>query len=371
MKKFRAIIFLIAAVLLGVAALGGCTDKNVVYEFDSAKPWGGGTALYERCGYDVTLTERVASGKDTVDGRVLAEGKAAFTLEYYENNEDQILLTYEFSLTYSPDPANGADAGLTDTVFSKVRFMTKGCAPVYSEKTQTYAPRKNDALQYSDGVVLKYSDQRSYRTSADYSANKAVVETGRTVNADGEPSSGYSGKKEFALKSGETAFDTDQLFYAVRALTSTKPAGAEKSSGFLGCGSVGGGSDNVTLTASVPYDIAATIDKKGRYKNTPISVLIQTDLVPVKLPEFAAEYLPTPENGEYSVKCLKTSLSINSKTPGPPTVLLITEPDTKFTKNNAVTNKIIYRIERTSYNLAQTAEAARLSLTLTDYATVK
>lgn len=349
MKKITSLIFALLFCAFGF----GCAAPAVIYTFDEDKPWGKNEA-YEKCVYDIEIVERVRSGKETVNGDVLARGTAVFELkqEPKGNNEFRTTLKLTHTVTYEDIEKAGADRGLTDTLESEVVFTTDGCAPISSYKKEIYAPRKN-----GDGNYTKVYD---YEASADYEQRKAVLKKNKAVSEDGTVSEEYESVKEFDLLSGTQSFDNEQLYYLVRALTNTTPKGSQ------------------TVSISNLYEIPDNIDKKGKYKNIGVNVSTAEELSVITLnSKYAANYLSPAENGSYDVNCMHTTLSRNDTYSGPAFTMYLTEPATKFERKDASgavvtsTSKVIVRMVRVNYNLSTREEGTNIVYTLSDYTTEK
>ncbi len=350
MKKILSVLF---AVFFGVL-FTACTAAPIVYEFDADKPWGKNEA-YEKCVYDIKIVERVRSGKETTDGDILADGQAVYELTQYrdrESGELYVNLKLTHTVTFRDTDKAGADRGLTDTVESEVVFTTEGCGVISSYKKEVYAPRKTDG-NFRNIVY-------DYEATADYNAYKACLKKNKSVAEDGTVSDEYESVKEFDLISGTQSFDNEQLYYVARALKNTAPKNSQ------------------ILSLSNLYEIPDRMDKKGKYKNTNVTVQTAEELSVFTLNEaFAATYLSPAENGSYDVNCMRTTLMRNDTYSGPAFTLYMTEPSVKFERKEegggiaSTTSKVIVRMVRVNYDLSAREEATNIVYSLSDYTTEK
>ncbi len=350
MKKFLSLIF----TLLFGASLFACAAAPAIYEFDADKPWGV-NETYEKCVYDIKIVERVRSGKETTDGDILADGNATYELTQYRDRESGELyvdLKLTHTVTYRDIDKAGADRGLTDTVESEVVFTTEGCGVISSYKKEVYAPRKSD-----DKFQTMVYD---YEAVADYNSGKASLKKNKNVDENGVKSEDYESVTEFDLISGSQSFDNEQLYYVARALKNTAPKNSQ------------------SLSLSNLYEIPDKMDKKGKYKNTNVTVQTAEETSVITLSEsFAKNYLSPAENGNYDVNCMRTSLTRNDTYSGPAFTLYMTEPGVKFERKDSSggvitsTGKVIARMVRVNYDLSKREEASNIVYSLSDYTTEK
>lgn len=297
--------------LCALTALSACACSTTQPEstFDSPRPWHDDIKIaldgsYEKLDYSVAVYD--TTGGVTDDKRVkIADGSMTFTLSEPVSG-DFTTLDMSFSVTYAAD-APAPDAGLTDTITSRVLFSTNSLAAKEMQKTVTLADR--------DG-----KDNLSYELSADYFGTHEA--TMRFTASDGEPRT---------LKlSEDTCHDNEMMFMLARAQT-------------------------LATEASTMFRAVNIFDSFANGKLTEYTMIATSaaELVTVDIgdwvKDFGVEPVTDEQTGEttYPVTCYNTSIGINAERHGPPYVVNYTEkPFVRGEKSHA---KLPIRIGYSQY----------------------
>lgn len=197
MKKFKSVFCAAAAVIMGAAALTGCTGNAVEVSFDSPYPWSG--SGYEKATYSITVYAHDDKGEKT---DVIATG--TYITEIIDNavtsssNIKYGRVNNSVTITYN-DKAPEVDRGKTDTINAYAIFNMNGM--VTRESYREYNVEKRDGA----------TELFSYVCEMDYFAGKGTYTTFETV--DGEE---REVKSELSFPSG-VYYDNEQLYYLARA----------------------------------------------------------------------------------------------------------------------------------------------------------
>ncbi len=311
--------------LCAVTALSACACSTAQPEstFDSPRPWQDDIKValdgsYEKLDYAVAVYD--TTGGATDDKRVkIADGKMTFALSEPVSG-DFTTLEMSFSVTYAAD-APAPDAGLTDTIVSRVLFSTNSLAAKEMQKTVTLADR--------DGV-----QNLSYELTADYFGTHEA--TFRYIASD-------EAARTLALKE-DTCHDNEMLFFLARAQT-LAPEGT-------------------TMFRTVNIFDSFYNGKLTEYTMlaTNSAELVSLDIGDwVK--DFGIEAVTDEQSGEttYPVPCYNTSVGINAERHGPPYVVNYAEkPFVRGEKSHA---KLPIRIGYSQYENSRAFRYTEYTLT--------
>ncbi len=283
------------ALALGTTALCGC-NQEVPVTLDTPSPWHDGSNSYERLVYDVTIYNGTGDDRET-----LANGSLAFTLEEFSGGATAFgysTLDMDFTVTYT-DKAAESERGLTDTVTSRVEFLTDSLHASKSSKTVAVAKR--------EGVA-----DLSYKIEADY-----MNEHSATVTMTGGEEDVIS---NIAIPSG-TYYDNEMMFYLARA---TKLA-AGGSCAFKMVNLF----DSYNTGKFTDYNMVASVDE---------------DIASVEIGDWVKDYGVEPVTNEetlavsFPIPCYYTSVYINDTRHGPPHYVYYSEKP--FVSDGKTHNKI-------------------------------
>lgn len=311
--------------LCALTALSVCACSTVQSEsaFDSPRPWHDDIKIaldgsYEKLDYAVAIYDTTGGVDD--DKRVkIADGSMTFTLSEPVYG-DFTTLDMSFSVTYSAD-APSPDAGLTDTITSRVLFSTISLAAKEMQKTVSLADR--------DGT-----DNLSYELTADYfGSHEATI---KFTARDGET-------RKLAL-SEDTCHDNEMIFMLARA----QALAAEGSTMFRAV--------NI-------FDSFAN----GKLTEYTMVAANASDLVAVDIgdwvKDFGVEPVTDEQTGEtsYPISCYNTSIGINAERHGPPYVVNYAEkPFVRGEKSHA---KLPIRIGYSQYENSRAFRYTEYTLT--------
>lgn len=221
MKKTAIFAGLSAAIILGAAALAGCSSSSTTFSANWYKDTGITTYISgtsEKLTYNVTYT----AGTNDDYGISYANGvyatelvNSTYTYDDGQAPEDVYVLTTSLSVDVSYT-VGGESATYTDTITSTVKFRTvnKSLQPVYSYKEfSCHSPALSVATTLENSVkYYHYSFETTYNSGL--SSATLVYK-----KLDGDTSSLTDSENTYSISSGYTYLDNEEILFALRGVT--------------------------------------------------------------------------------------------------------------------------------------------------------
>lgn len=311
MNKSKKIISLILAGAVALP-LAACSTETSESAFDDPLPWPSVAKSYERLDYTTEIFDTTAGTSESKRVKI-ADGTMYFELEQLGTNTEQEIsfpitsVKMSFTVTYADNKQAGADAGLTDTITSEVRFHAQSLAASYMKKTVALAPRKDKT-------------DLSYELTADYFGTQKA--TYRLLSDDED-------KTKTMSLSRDPGHDNEMMFYLARAQSLVIDASS-------------------TFYMTNIYD-SFLVGELTTYKMSVSAQSRKTVDLGDWVKDYGVEAATDEESGKtsYPVKCINTIIQINAERSGPAYNVLFS--DTVFSQNGIEHKKLPVQMDYSQY----------------------